>query len=496
MKKRKLKYKNLALATTFSILVLLLAFSFAFIIGGEKSSEFVINDEYMQRTNPITGNSIFSDAINGIKGFFSADTQSSTFGEWDPPIEHLLAINVMGTGSGYVFSDDFIISCPDVCNFSYEEGKNVTLNAVTDPSYNLFSEWQGCNLVYGSENTFCNVTMTGNKTINATFTLRTSFNLSLLKVGGGFGLIASVSTPSQADQLNCGSSCLNQNVSYNMSTIVTLTPSPMGGSTFIGWGGYCSGTGVCNLNMAHDTSVTANFSLIVPSQLQLKLWQEGDINGTVISTSVPDNGDQFNCGSNCDYQTKLFINGTNVSLSFTSPLNYYVAYHLGCDNPYNENLPSTWNRCNVSLRANRTVRVAFEKPTLELLKNSATSSGTVTSNPAGINCGLTCTQDYFDFDFNSIVTLIAVPSSGYNTNWVNCDVVYGFANNFCNMSMNNWRSVNVTFNSVVCNTGADTAPYGNCDQTIQQDEINNYIDGYYLGNVNIVDVSISLDAFL
>src|SRR3989344_8950627 len=49
-----------------------------------------------------------------------------------------------------------------------------------------------------------------------------------------------------------------------------------------------------------------------------------------------------------------------------------------------------------------------EAGTLEIYK-TGTGSGTVTSNPAGINCGATCSVN---FSSGTVVTLTAIASSG------------------------------------------------------------------------------------
>jgi TolB protein len=57
--------------------------------------------------------------------------------------------------------------------------------------------------------------------------------------------------------INCGSDCSE---SYAVGTAVTLTATPLRGSTFTGWSGACSGTGACTLTMSADKSVTATFA--------------------------------------------------------------------------------------------------------------------------------------------------------------------------------------------------------------------------------------------
>jgi hypothetical protein len=49
---------------------------------------------------------------------------------------------------------------------------------------------------------------------------------------------------------------------YNEGTVVTLTASAAGGSTFVGWAGACSGVGGCQVTIDADTSVTAHFDVL------------------------------------------------------------------------------------------------------------------------------------------------------------------------------------------------------------------------------------------
>ncbi len=58
----------------------------------------------------------------------------------------------------------------------------------------------------------------------------------------------------------------------------------------------------------------------------------------------------------------------------------------------------------------------------------------------------------------------------------------------CNEGMDSCQSA--------CNTDADTVPYGDCDGEIESNEITNYIEGYYSGNVNIEELSSVLDAYM
>ncbi len=78
-----------------------------------------------------------------------------------------------------------------------------------------------------------------------------TYALSVSRSGSGFGSVAS--SPAG---IACGTDCSE---SYASGTTVTLTPLRATGSTFMGWGGACTGTGPCTVAMSAARSVTASF---------------------------------------------------------------------------------------------------------------------------------------------------------------------------------------------------------------------------------------------
>ncbi len=103
------------------------------------------------------------------------------------------------------------------------------------------------------------------------------------KTGTGSGTV----TSSPAG-ISCGSTC---SAIYNCGTVVTLTASAAGGSTFSGWsGGGCSGTGACSVTMSAATTVTATFTA-QPQQFTLTVSKSGTGSGTVTSSPAG-----INCG--------------------------------------------------------------------------------------------------------------------------------------------------------------------------------------------------------
>jgi hypothetical protein len=63
----------------------------------------------------------------------------------------------------------------------------------------------------------------------------------------------------------------------------------------------------------------------------------------------------------------------------------------------------------ISINSNKSVTATFTINTYPLTVTKAgTGSGTVTSSPDGINCGVTCS---YSFNYNTVVTLSATPTS-------------------------------------------------------------------------------------
>jgi hypothetical protein len=220
-----------------------------------------------------------------------------------------------------------------------------------------------------------------------------TFGLAVVMVGLGSGTV--VSAPAG---ITCGASC---SASYSAGTTVTLTATPAGGSAFTGWSGAaCSGTGPCTVTMTAGTTVTAGFDLqSIP--LTLAVSKAGTGSGTV--TSAPPG---IACGSTCSWN---YLDGTTVILTATPAVDStFVGWSGGgC---------SGTGSCTMTLTGTATVTATFSLPTVILTVGKAgTGSGTITSAPAGIDCGSTCSASY---STGSSVTLTAAAAAGSTfTGW-------------------------------------------------------------------------------
>jgi alpha-tubulin suppressor-like RCC1 family protein len=206
-------------------------------------------------------------------------------------------------------------------------------------------------------------------------------NISVQATAGG-------TVTSSAAGINCGTTCAG---SFAFGNTITLTATPLAGYTFGGWSGAsCSGTGTCAIPITGGTPVSATFN----TTLAVAVTGSGTV------TSSPAG---INCGTNCSANIPA---GSTVTLTAVPATGSALASWTGaCAG--NGTSPT----CSVALAAAASVGVSFTTtPTLTVaLSASAGGSGSVTSSPAGINCGATCSAA---FAYGSSVTLTAVPAAG------------------------------------------------------------------------------------
>ena len=205
------------------------------------------------------------------------------------------------------------------------------------------------------------------------------FQLTVQPTGGG----TVVSNPSG---INCGATC---NSSFPAGTSITLTATASAGSAFVNWGGGCSGSKTCTVTLNSNMTVSATFA----SSPALSLSLSGTGSGTVTSNPAG-----ISCGTTCK---AAFSPGTSIALTATPAANSTFAGWSGAC--------SGTGACALNLTNSASVTASFtagsQSPTLTV-SLAGTGAGTVTSNPAGINCGTTCSVT---FNSGTSVTLTAAP---------------------------------------------------------------------------------------
>jgi hypothetical protein len=238
--------------------------------------------------------------------------------------------------------------------------------------------------------------------------------LNVTKSGTGNGIVTAV--PSGID---CGATCTAQ---YSDGDRVVLTAAPSLGTTFTGWSGACTGTTTCALTMDNDKNVTATFDATasnsaLPTQaLQLFKDRPTSAGLTIGTGNITSDPPGIICGSTCGGH---FAAGTRVVLTavpdtgstFTgwtgdctasalqSPLEPGASGRAGPPGPIPAN-PT----CAITLNADKKVRAVFAAPSgggeggpvfsgatgirlnVDPFPSVTSVVGTVTSQPAAINC--------------------------------------------------------------------------------------------------------------
>jgi len=273
-------------------------------------------------------------------------------------------------------------------------GTRVAFQAAPQPG-NRFLNWS-TGPCAGRTNATCEFVVAANTTSTALF--RGVTGVRVLKAGNGGG---TVSGPG----ISCGVDCFQEIFS---GTSVTLTPAATTGTTFRGWSGdACNGqaAGGCTFVVAGNRSATVtNQSITATFQLNrhtLNVTPRASGNVATVD-ALPD---PINCGSGGGKCSATLDFGTLVRLQATPiPGSKFIGW-TGCTAVSGAN-------CSFTMTANRTVAPAYRDVTgVSLTK---TGMGTVTSTPAGIACGTTCTSAAFEFTRNTLVKLTPVPVVGWD----------------------------------------------------------------------------------
>ncbi len=208
---------------------------------------------------------------------------------------YTVGVNILGTGSGNVTSTFADINCGSTgptCVATFAGGTQVTLAAAADAG-SSFDGWGGDCSGIGS----CILDMTADRSVTATFG-HVTFDLTVNVTGSG-------NVTSSPPGINCpdGSACM---ASFDGGSMVTLTPAPVAGNSFVGWSGGCTGFGDCVVTMSASTTVNGTFG----TDQTLTLNKAGTGTGSVTSDRPG-----INCGPSCNTANATYGNGAIVQLT-------------------------------------------------------------------------------------------------------------------------------------------------------------------------------------
>jgi hypothetical protein len=199
-------------------------------------------------------------------------------------------------------------------------------------------------------------------------------------------------------QLSTGQQCKDKcAVTIRVGTSITASASPDDGWTFSGWSGSCGGGTSCQFTVDKDMELDAAFALkpTVPNQHVLTAARNG-------SGSIKSSPAGLDCGASCSAQ---FPDGATVTLSATADSGWRFDSWSGvCGGS---------GTCIVQVGSDTTVWATFVKlpPPQHVLAITlaGNGSGRVSSTPAGIDCGTTCSWPFAE---GTTVQLSAQPASG------------------------------------------------------------------------------------
>ncbi len=359
---------------------------------------------------------------------------------------HTLTVSLSGSGSGTVTSSPVGISCGSDCAENYAPGTSVVLTA-TPAAGSSFNGWSGA---CSGATAQCTVSMGSSQSVTASFVSAPTTRLvTLTKSGSGTG-----SVTSSPAGLSCAAECGVASSSFASNTTVTLVAQAASGSTFAGWSGACSGTGNCTIAAGTSSaSVTASFNTSGGGGTTVTPLLQTNISGATgslqfFSVAVPTGA------TNLKIQTSGGTGDADLYVRFgqtpTTTLyecgSFFVGNNESCDVPFPN--VGTYHIMLEGYTAfsGLTLTASYQTSTVQnhalTVSRQGTGSGTVTSTPAGINCGSTCSASYAA---GTSVTLIAQAASGSSfTGW--SGACNGTASS-CNVSMSSARSVTASFNS-------------------------------------------------
>ncbi|MCE5262102.1 MAG: chitobiase/beta-hexosaminidase C-terminal domain-containing protein [Deltaproteobacteria bacterium] len=389
-----------------------------------------------------------------------------------------LSVAKAGTGTGSVTSSPAGIACGADCTEAYSQGTGVRLTAAPDAG-NTFSGWSGA--CTGTE--FCDLVMSVNRSVTATFTQETLILTAAAPGGNGTIAPAGATTANPgADQTytitpNAGYHIVDVTVdgvsvgavtSYTFTAVtashtivatfavdtyaLTATAGPNGtvapaGVTTVNHGASQSYTITANtghhiVDVAVDGASagavgTYTFNSVAASHTIAATFA---VNTYALTATAGPNGTVTPAG------VTTVNHGASQSYTITANTGHHIVDVTVDGSSVGAVTAYTFN----SVAASHTIAATFAVNTYALgVSRSGTGTGLVSSSPAGISCGTDCSETY---NHGTEVTLTATAdASSAFTGW--SGACTGTAST-CTLSMDAAKSVTAAFADIGKPTGS------------------------------------------
>ncbi|MEZ5331096.1 MAG: zinc-dependent metalloprotease family protein [Thermoanaerobaculia bacterium] len=317
------------------------------------------------------------------------ETDGQVAGYLGPPIYRELEIVI--DGPGLVIGGD-VLYCTATCSEFLNWGVRRSVRAIPSGA-TLFTGWDGFDCPFaGSMATTEEVYMDDDVRCEAHFSPVAGPILGLQKLGVGTGGVASEPTG-----IDCGTECPEQSASFSEGESVSLSATASTSSEFAGWSGDCAGsTPVAHVTMTGARNCSAAFDETGSAARLLIVSRIGNGAGLVY-------GQGIDCGADC---TEAYLAGENVDLYAQAASDSVFAGWSG-------DCSGSGTHTSLVMNINRSCVAKFNisEKTLSVNKQG-TGRGAVSSDPAGINCGFSCSQSSAEFALNQTVTLSANAEAG------------------------------------------------------------------------------------
>lgn len=351
----------------------------------------------------------FSGACSGVACTITvaSSVTSSVNAAFTAPPQRLTVTPGAGSaGAGVITSTPAGISCiisnttsSGTCSTLFPMNTVVTLQQVANGNA-VFAQWGG-----DCAGNPCQLEMSQARTAMAVFQTQV-----VTVAGGGTGAGVVTSSPAGiACTITAGVVGGTCSTTFPPNTVVTLTATPSGISTFTGFTGACVEV-TCTVTMVPGTTATITAQFQAPPTVTLTAASGSQGGGTITSTPT---------GVSCTLSgvaasgtcTKSYALGSSVTLTqLPAPGSVFLNWAGAC---------SGSDACQLQLTQSRSVQALYRLAvpgSVTIMSGSGTGNGSISSSPGGIACAINNTVKSgicrAIFPVGSTVTLIPVANSG------------------------------------------------------------------------------------